>query len=70
MAQVDGGDTDTASIRDLTVMYLDVVGYMNFAERHTPRGTAKMLNDLFGICEVITRECQGDIDKFIGDALT
>ena len=28
-----------------------------------------MLNDVFGLCEVITKRCHGDIDKFIGDAI-
>lgn len=63
------GQEGKARIKDLTVLYLDVVGFTSFSERHTPEETAKMLNDLFGICEVITKECHGDIDKFIGDAV-
>ena len=63
------GSTGKACIKDLTVLYLDVVNFTGFSERHSPEETAKMLNDLFGICEVITKECHGDIDKFIGDAI-
>lgn len=29
----------------------------------------KLLNHIFGICEVITKDKYGDIDKFIGDAV-
>jgi PAS domain S-box-containing protein len=56
-------------ILDLTVLYLDVVNFTGFAEKNSPEATVRLLNDLFGICDVITRECFGDIDKFIGDAI-
>lgn len=67
--QLESGAGGRARMRDLSILYLDVVGFTAFAERHTPEETAKLLNDLFGICEVITRECYGDIDKFIGDSV-
>lgn len=54
---------------DTTVMYLDVVGFTGFSERNGSKITMEMLNELFGICDVITRESLGDIDKFIGDAV-
>jgi class 3 adenylate cyclase/FixJ family two-component response regulator len=69
MEHVRGIPASEATIRDMTVLYLDVVDFTGFSERHTPEKVAKMLNDVFGICEVITRECVGDIDKFIGDAI-
>ncbi len=56
-------------IVDLSVMYLDVVGFTGFSERNPDGEVVTMLNELFGICDVITRECYGDIDKFIGDAV-
>ncbi len=58
-----------ARIRDLTILCLDVVGFTRFAERHSPEDTARMLNDFFSICEVMTKEWHGDIDKFVGDAI-
>lgn len=69
MEQARSGEQAAARIRDLTVLYLDVVGFTPFSEKHDPREVFQLLNDLFGICEVITRECCGDIDKFIGDAM-
>lgn len=56
-------------ILDLSILYLDVVDFTGFSEKNSPEAVVKLLNDLFGICDVITRECFGDIDKFIGDAI-
>jgi PAS domain S-box-containing protein len=68
MNQLEGSKEEVA-IRELTILYVDIVAFTRFSEKHLPEETAKMLNDLFGICGVITRECHGDIDKFIGDAV-
>jgi PAS domain S-box-containing protein len=54
---------------DVTIMYIDVVGFTAFTEQNEPEETVEMLNSLFEICDVITRECFGDIDKYIGDAV-
>lgn len=56
-------------MRDLTVLYMDIVGFTAFSESHDPGQVTGMLNDLFAICQVLTTECHGDIDKFIGDAI-
>ncbi len=69
MDHIQGGAAGKARIREVTVLYLDVVGFTAFSEKNPPEAVATMLNELFGVCEVITRECHGDIDKFIGDAI-
>jgi PAS domain S-box-containing protein len=69
MDHLQGSAQGHARVRELTVLYLDVVGFTSFSERNAPAVVATMLNELFGVCEVITRECHGDIDKFIGDAI-
>jgi PAS domain S-box-containing protein len=69
MDHLQGSAAGKARVRELTVLYLDVVGFTSFSERNPPAVVATMLNELFGVCEVITRECHGDIDKFIGDAI-
>jgi PAS domain S-box-containing protein len=61
--------TNEPRLLDLSVLYLDVVDFTGFSEKNSPQIVVKMLNDLFGLCEVITKECYGDIDKFIGDAI-
>ncbi|HOK06523.1 MAG TPA: adenylate/guanylate cyclase domain-containing protein [Syntrophales bacterium] len=69
MAQAKAGAAGGANIRDLTVLFLDIAGFTSFSERRPPQEVVSMLNEVFGVCEVITRECHGDIDKFIGDAV-
>jgi PAS domain S-box-containing protein len=64
----DGQQQETRLL-DLTVLYLDIVNFTGFSEQNTPQNVVGMLNDLFGLCEVITKESYGDIDKFIGDAI-
>ena len=61
--------THNVKHRDLSILYLDVVGFTTFTERNSSEEAVHMLNDLFGVCDVITRETLGDIDKFVGDAL-
>ncbi|HRY84429.1 MAG TPA: adenylate/guanylate cyclase domain-containing protein, partial [Candidatus Cloacimonadota bacterium] len=56
-------------IIDLSVLYLDIVNFTTFSEHNSPEAVVEMLNDLFGVCDVITKESFGDIDKFIGDAV-
>jgi len=62
-------DQGSTRIIDQSVFYLDVVSFTTFSEANSPQDVVKMLNDLFGICEVVIRENFGDIDKFIGDAV-
>ena len=69
MAQAESAAAATSRTRDLTILYLDVVGFTALSERHPAPEVVRILNDVFGICDVITRERNGDIDKFIGDAL-
>lgn len=69
MAQARSGAEGSAESLDLTIFYLDVVGFTPLSEKYPPQDVVRILNDLFGICEVITTERHGDIDKFIGDAV-
>jgi PAS domain S-box-containing protein len=62
-------DLNIPRILDMSILYLDIVNFTGFTENSNPQDVVEMLNDLFGVCEVITRENLGDIDKFIGDAL-
>lgn len=69
LAQLDGSEKGEPRLRDLTVMYLDVVGFTAFSEKHSPDETVALLNDVFGMSEVITTEFHGDVDKFMGDCV-
>ena len=69
MAKLNGAEGARSNVRDLTILYLDVVGFTIFSEQHTAEEAVVLLNEVFGICEVITTEFHGDIDKFIGDCI-
>ncbi|MGV8058563.1 MAG: adenylate/guanylate cyclase domain-containing protein [Smithellaceae bacterium] len=69
MMQVKAGTHVSSSMRELTVLFLDIVGFTTFSETKSPEEAVTMLNEVFGVCEVITRKCHGDIDKFIGDCV-
>lgn len=69
MAQVQAGADAASTMRELTVLFLDIVGFTTFSESKSPQEVISMLNEVFGICEAITRECHGDIDKYIGDCV-
>jgi len=63
------GLKETPSMRDMTILYVDVAGFSLFAECNDINDVAKMLNEVFCLCEVITKEFHGDIDKFMGDSI-
>ena len=67
--QSDSGYIGKNTVKDSTVLFVDVVGFKKFSELNPPEEVIKLLNDIFGICEVITKESYGDIDKFIGDSI-
>ena len=54
---------------DLTILYLDIVDFTGYSEKHSHKEVVELLNNVFGFCGMITNECHGDIDKFIGDAI-
>jgi PAS domain S-box-containing protein len=67
--QLQHNNTQANALKDLTILYLDIVDFTTLSEKLFPGEVADLLNNLFGICDVITRECHGDIDKFIGDSI-
>ncbi|MDQ7790666.1 MAG: adenylate/guanylate cyclase domain-containing protein [Clostridia bacterium] len=67
--QVHSGVDNKTQKRDLTIVFIDIVGFTSFAENSAPEEVVKMLNDFFWICETVINKFHGDIDKFIGDAV-
>lgn len=58
-----------AEERDLTVLFADIVGFTQLAERMSPGDVARLLNRCFAVmCEAVFAE-HGTLDKFIGDAV-
>jgi adenylate cyclase len=65
-------DADTAFIvqeRDLTVLFLDIVGFTTLSEKMAPAHVARTLNDFFTCMTGVVFRCDGTLDKYIGDAL-
>ncbi len=59
-------DTDQ---RQLTILFIDIVGFSQMAEAMTPQATAALLNDHFARIGACIDGEGGTIDKYIGDGL-
>jgi adenylate cyclase len=55
--------------RRVSVIFTDIRGYTEFSERVPPEVVIEALNQYFDAQTDIVEKHQGDIDKFIGDAL-
>lgn len=66
VAQSEAGPTG-ASSRDMTVVFIDIVGFTPLTERLGAERTVELLNGFFSSAAQGIRVHTGDIDKFIGD---
>ncbi|HEY7398867.1 MAG TPA: adenylate/guanylate cyclase domain-containing protein [Gaiellaceae bacterium] len=56
--------------QDISVLFGDLVGFTQFAERSTPAEVAGVLNAYWGAAApLITRRFGGELEKFIGDSI-
>lgn len=55
--------------RTLTVLFSDIRGYTAFSENHAPEVVVEMLNLYLDSQTTSIRTYQGDVDKFVGDAV-
>lgn len=58
-----------ADERVMSVLFTDVVGFTRMSGQLTPRQVIELLNGYFDVLCPIIRDQNGDIDKFIGDAV-
>jgi class 3 adenylate cyclase len=65
----EGEQTMQSKRRDVTVMFTDIVGFTMQAEDLPEHETASFLNMHFALVAACIEEEQGEIDKFIGDAV-
>jgi PAS domain S-box-containing protein len=63
----DDGISITASMKDLTVFFMDIVGFTTLSEIHPPEKIVEILNSFFSFSSHIIQKHTGDIDKFVGD---
>lgn len=54
---------------DIAVLFSDLAGFTNMSLNMSPRGVIELLNDYFDLMCPLIVDLDGDIDKFIGDAI-
>ena len=55
--------------RRVSVIFTDIRGYTEFSERVPPETVIEVLNRYFDVQTELVEAHQGDVDKFVGDAL-
>ena len=58
-----------AAERDVTIMFVDIVGFTTVSEHLPPPAVARLLNQFFARMADVIFELDGTLDKFIGDAI-
>jgi adenylate cyclase len=59
-----GGDR-----KELTILFSDIRSFTSFSEKMDAKALAQFLNDYLGTMTDIVFECEGTLDKYIGDAV-
>ena len=55
--------------KDVSILFMDIVGFTSMAERLEPQRVANILNDYFTQMTEIIFQNDGTLDKYIGDAI-
>ncbi len=55
--------------KELSIMFSDIRSFTTFSERMDAKALAGFLNDYLGLMTDIVFECDGTLDKYIGDAV-
>jgi class 3 adenylate cyclase len=62
-------DEVAGAVREVSVLFADLVGFTSFSEAHQPEDVQAMLNTYFGaVIPAVQRE-NGRVDRYIGDAV-
>lgn len=55
--------------REIAILILDIRGFTSFSEHTQPEIVVDLLNSFFKVTSTVILDCQGTIDKFMGDAV-
>jgi adenylate cyclase len=65
----DGSIDLSGTLQEVTVLFADIRGFTQIAERMDAREVVQMLNELFTTMTEVIFRCEGTVDKFIGDCI-
>jgi len=65
----DGSIDLSGALQEVTVLFADIRGFTQLAERMDAREVVQMLNELFTTMSEVIFRCEGTVDKFIGDCI-
>ncbi len=58
-----------AEVRDVSVLFADIVGFTPMSERMPPDKVSELLNEYFSEMTEVIFDYEGTLDKYIGDAI-
>jgi len=68
-SESQGAALGTPELRDVTILFADIVGFTSMSERMSPAAVALLLNDYFSRMTDAVFHYEGTLDKYIGDAI-
>ena len=56
-------------MKNASILFSDIAGFTHFSSQLSPKEVVEAMNDYLSRMTEVVLDCQGEIDKFIGDAV-